>query len=221
MADRWPREDYARDVWASDLDPSTKLVALAYAHVAGSRDVAYLSLPDLAAMTGLSRATAQRHRNALAADGWLEVAQAGTQHLPTTYRLTVPSVLTTSTLPPSQDAHHEHADESQGAHHESQGDQNSAPGCSPRAPKKKELLKGDARATTRPPRTCPAHPHGTTEPCRPCGDARKAHDAWSALPPPAAADVLTGDRCSHGDLVRLVAGLPACPLCRNDLRASA
>lgn len=31
---------------------------------------------------------------------------------------------------------------------------------------------------TRPPRYCPKHPDGTDDPCRACGDARKAHDAW-------------------------------------------
>lgn len=30
----------------------------------------------------------------------------------------------------------------------------------------------------RPPRNCPKHPGGTEDPCRACGDARKAHDAW-------------------------------------------
>lgn len=30
----------------------------------------------------------------------------------------------------------------------------------------------------RPPRHCPKHPGGTDDPCRACGDARKAHDAW-------------------------------------------
>ncbi len=32
--------------------------------------------------------------------------------------------------------------------------------------------------TTRPPRNCPKHPEGTEDPCRACGDARKAHEAW-------------------------------------------
>jgi hypothetical protein len=30
----------------------------------------------------------------------------------------------------------------------------------------------------RPPRHCSKHPGGTEDPCRACGDARKAHDAW-------------------------------------------
>lgn len=49
---------------------------------------------------------------------------------------------------------------------------------------------GGARATTRPPATCHRHPLGTDEPCKPCGDARRTHDAWtpptSPLPPPVA-----------------------------------
>ncbi len=32
--------------------------------------------------------------------------------------------------------------------------------------------------TTRPPRTCPKHPEGTDKPCRACGLAREAHEAW-------------------------------------------
>lgn len=36
--------------------------------------------------------------------------------------------------------------------------------------------------TTPPSPFCPAHPGGTDRPCRPCGDARRAHDTWQ---PPA------------------------------------
>ena len=33
-------------------------------------------------------------------------------------------------------------------------------------------------AKSRPPRNCKKHPEGTDDPCRACGNARKAHDDW-------------------------------------------
>jgi hypothetical protein len=35
----------------------------------------------------------------------------------------------------------------------------------------------------RPAPHCPKHPGGTDRPCRACGDARRAHDAWTPPPP--------------------------------------
>lgn len=53
----------------------------------------------------------------------------------------------------------------------------------------------------RPAAFCPKHPAGTDQPCRACGNARRAHDTWT--PPPAAPrpprwDPLT--HCEHGQL---------------------
>jgi hypothetical protein len=36
------------------------------------------------------------------------------------------------------------------------------------------------RASAEPPRTCPKHPNGTEDPCRGCGAAREASEAWAA-----------------------------------------
>jgi hypothetical protein len=44
---------------------------------------------------------------------------------------------------------------------------------------------GAADASTAPSPFCPKHPTGSDRPCRPCGDARRAHDAWTPPATPA------------------------------------
>jgi hypothetical protein len=39
---------------------------------------------------------------------------------------------------------------------------------------------GGSGLTEPPPRCCPNHPNGTPDACGPCGDARRAHEAWEA-----------------------------------------
>lgn len=71
-----------------------------------------------------------------------------------------------------------------------------------------------------PAQTCPDHPAGTTEPCRACGDARRAYQARqattiTAVPPPLAV-LATTPRCdAHG------AELGRCALCRASAGARA
>lgn len=72
------------------------------------------------------------------------------------------------------------------------------------------------RVTARPPATCAKHPIGTDEPCRACGDARRAHDAWrpTVASIPSLAELDAEVRCDeHGEIARL------CPLCRVAARA--
>lgn len=72
------------------------------------------------------------------------------------------------------------------------------------------------RASARPAPTCSAHPNGTNAPCRPCGDARRAHDAWRPVVAafPSLAELEAEERCDeHGEVRRL------CPLCRVAARA--
>lgn len=86
----WPRDAYTRAVWASDLTTAQRIIALAYADHASSGDMAWIPLPRLARLTGLARSTAAKHLAALAATGWLEVAESARQHRATRYRLTIP-----------------------------------------------------------------------------------------------------------------------------------
>ena len=62
---------------------------------------------------------------------------------------------------------------------------------------------------------CPQHPQGTREPCRACGDVRKAHDVWKRAQPqsipsaPPALQLFTvkpGARCEPGRHKRLPDG---------------
>jgi hypothetical protein len=63
----------------------------------------------------------------------------------------------------------------------------------------------------RPSAFCSKHPGGTDRRCRACGDARRAHDAWTppaaAVPPPRAPRWDPATHCEHGQL------LGACDAC--------
>ena len=72
--------------------------------------------------------------------------------------------------------------------------------------------KGRERARaqdTPPPKTCPKHPTGTSDPCGPCKDARLAHDQWQAAKN---ARVRDSPRCpDHPDQTR-----DHCGPCRSE-----
>lgn len=63
--------------------------------------------------------------------------------------------------------------------------------------------------TREPPRNCPQHPNGTSDPCGPCKDARLAHDQWRSAKN---ARVRASPKCPHHR------GQPAgtCRDCRAD-----
>lgn len=68
-----------------------------------------------------------------------------------------------------------------------------------------------APAVARPSPHCAKHPNGTTKPCRACGDARRAHDAWRETVPglPTVDEALNPELCPH-EFRR-----GACPTCRR------
>lgn len=68
---RWPRDGFAEAVWTSNLPPSQRLVALAFADHAHDKDEAWLTYDRLQERTGLSRDTVARHLRGLIAAGWL------------------------------------------------------------------------------------------------------------------------------------------------------
>lgn len=90
-------------------------------------------------------------------------------------------------------------------------------------PSIEEPEKGGARASAdqasrapapEPPRHCPKHPEGTTAPCRACGEARTAHEAWEA-------ERARVDRQAASDATRARAeararAVAACGLCDGD-----
>ena len=67
-----------------------------------------------------------------------------------------------------------------------------------------------APAAARPSPHCAKHPRGTTKPCRACGDARRAHDAWTETVPdlPTPAELENAPKCRHGAIVG------TCAICR-------
>lgn len=90
-------------------------------------------------------------------------------------------------------------------------------------PSIEELEKGGARANLEqvsrvpagePPRHCPKHPEGTTTPCRACGEARTAHEAWEA-------ERIRAERQAVSDAARARAedrarAIAACGLCDGE-----
>ncbi|MFN8147291.1 MAG: helix-turn-helix domain-containing protein [Candidatus Nanopelagicales bacterium] len=91
MASRWPRDAYIRAVWASDLKPLARLIALAYADHARKGDTAWLTLDRLVEVTGMSRDAANRNLRRLVDSGWLLLVEQGRQHRASRYRLIIAS----------------------------------------------------------------------------------------------------------------------------------
>jgi hypothetical protein len=88
----WPSKVYAEAIWASNLKPAEKLVALAYAdHARGKRQV-WLSYRRLMERTGYSRAWCAEAVRVLRDAGWLTVVEKGHQHHSTVYELTTPTL---------------------------------------------------------------------------------------------------------------------------------
>lgn len=90
---KWPRDAYADAVWRSDLKPTPRLVALAYARSAGSSNPprAWLTYEQLAAVTGAARSTLALTVRHLIEQGWLEQVTWPRGRLAPHYLLTQPS----------------------------------------------------------------------------------------------------------------------------------
>jgi hypothetical protein len=83
------------------------------------------------------------------------------------------------------------------------------------APARPDLGSGLGGGTReRPDDTCPRHPQGTDDPCRPCGKARKAAEAWDEARKAAKQPPRADQECPHHP------GQPAgnCGGCRIDAR---
>lgn len=87
---RWHRDTYAEAVWASELPPLQRLVALAYADHARDGDTSWVTYRRMRERTGLSRDAIARHNAGLIAAGWLQVVTPARQHRAAIYRLTIP-----------------------------------------------------------------------------------------------------------------------------------
>jgi hypothetical protein len=87
----WPSALWAEAIWASNLKPAEKLVALAYADHARSKRQAWLSYQRLMERTGYSRSPCAAAVRALREAGWLKVVEKGRQHKSTVYELTTPT----------------------------------------------------------------------------------------------------------------------------------
>lgn len=104
---------------------------------------------------------------------------------------------TPSTLPPNPDSVSTHGGLTEGSRMEGKGKEGNGREAAP--------------AAARPSPHCAKHPNGTTKPCRACGDARRAHDAWRETVPalPTVDEALNPDLDGHGFPVG------ACPICRK------
>lgn len=78
-------------MWASELRPLERLVALAYAKHAGSNTVVWVSMADLLRDTGLTRNSARKALRELVDAGWLVLVQKERQQHAARYRLSIPS----------------------------------------------------------------------------------------------------------------------------------
>lgn len=87
----WPRVLWSEAIWESDLKPTQRLLALAYADHARNEATAWVAYPRLMARTGLSRDTVARQLGALVEAGWLTLERSARQHRAAVYRLSYPS----------------------------------------------------------------------------------------------------------------------------------
>jgi hypothetical protein len=87
----WPRTAWTEAIWASTLQPSEKLTALAFADHARNKRQAWVSYQRLMERTGYSRDTCARSLRTLRECGWLTVVSQGRQHHATVYELTKPA----------------------------------------------------------------------------------------------------------------------------------
>lgn len=90
-AEPWLRTVWSEAVWASDLRPLERLVALAYADHARDSDRAWLTLDRLMERTGLSRDAANRARLGLVEAGWLVLLGERNRRKADVYRLVIPA----------------------------------------------------------------------------------------------------------------------------------
>lgn len=205
MSAPWPREAWLHRMFDSDLKPLAKLVATVYARYAGRGDVAWVEGPTLRKQTSLSRDATNRALRALEAAGWLEVVEPARQHRATRYRLSVPpgvtldessvpsGVLLTPPSVPSPVTLDLPAPSQRSAR------RNAGPVDNPSSVPSRDASVPSQRASVppdgtdirreieteiggRPSPTCSTHPNGTPDPCRACGDARRAADGWTPAP---------------------------------------
>lgn len=89
----WPREGWLAAMWESDqLTPYERLVAVVYARHAFESDVAWVTWPRLARMTGIrAKSTLWKATKGLVAAGWLVQVEKARQHRSPRYRLVVPA----------------------------------------------------------------------------------------------------------------------------------
>lgn len=65
-----------------------------------------------------------------------------------------------------------------------------------------------------PPSNCPRHPHGTTDPCRACGDARATREAWYTATSAAASKARSDE--AHQRAADRADAIVDCELCDDD-----
>lgn len=103
MAAITPRQRWIDAVWASDLAPTHRLVAHAFArYAARGLDDVWLAQSHLCTITGLTKPTAIKATRALIDLGWLVIVEPARQRRSARYALTTPRGQATSPLEPSQ-----------------------------------------------------------------------------------------------------------------------
>lgn len=87
---RWWRHTWLEAVYASDLKPMPRFIAMIYAEHARDQRIAWASLDTLVTKTGLGRTQAKKWRGDLINGGWLVEIQKATHHRATHYVLSIP-----------------------------------------------------------------------------------------------------------------------------------
>lgn len=90
----WPRDGWLDAMWDDDtIRPNERVVAMAYARFAGSRDLTWCTWEELKRRTGLrSNDAINRAIKGLLDGGWLVEVEPARQHYSARYRLIQPSV---------------------------------------------------------------------------------------------------------------------------------
>jgi len=95
-----PRREWRDALWSSDLPPTDRLVALAYAeHAAADPARVWVTRERLLAMTALSESGAKAALRRLRDAGWLTLTEPARQHISPRYALTLPSAQGVTTRP--------------------------------------------------------------------------------------------------------------------------
>lgn len=103
MATVTPRQRWTDAIWESELTPTQRLVAHAFARYASrGLDEVWLAQSHLCKITGFTKPTAMKATRALVDLGWLVVIEPARQRRPARYMLTTPSGQVTSPLETTQ-----------------------------------------------------------------------------------------------------------------------